>query len=91
MRTRRDGEQPRAQFRDSWDAPAGMGANSILPTTFDLEGSSIAAIQAGQLMFIAAVPCRSCAETSSALKPAYPGGEYLPSSTMKRSASIAAG
>src|SRR5437879_10302571 len=32
--------------------------------------------------------CSRCAETSSALKPAYPGGECLPNSSMKRSASM---
>src|SRR5579875_863979 len=69
----------------------GIWENSILPTTFDLAGSSIAAIQAGQLMLIAAVPCKRCAETSSALNPAYPGGEYFPSSSMNRSASTAGG
>src|SRR5580704_13815837 len=55
--------------------PAGMGANEILLTTLDFEGSSIAAIHAGQLMLMAAVDWRRCAETSSALNPAYPGGE----------------
>ncbi len=51
----------------------------------------MAAIQAGQLMLITAVDCSRCAETSSALNPAYPGGEYFPSSSMNRSASMAAG
>src|SRR5262249_49571933 len=65
--------------------------NSTLPTTFDFAGSSIAEIHAGQLMLITAVDCSKCAETSSALNPAYPGGEYFPSCSMNFSASIAAG
>jgi len=56
----------------------GICANSILPGIFDFNGSSIAAIHAGQLMLIAAVPCNRCAETSSALKPAYPGARPCP-------------
>src|SRR5258708_33972566 len=68
----------------------GIGTNSIFPVTFDFAGSSIAEIQAGQLMLIAAVDCSRCADTSSALNPAYPGGESLPSSSMKPSAPTAA-
>src|SRR6266516_1345420 len=73
--------------RPGFFAP-GIVVNSILPITFDLAGSLNEEIHAGQLIEIAAVPCNRCAPTSSALKLAYPGGEYLPSSSMNFSAAI---
>src|SRR5262249_6941226 len=64
-----------------WRSPLGKGMTAILPDTFDLDGSSIWTLNAGQTIALIVEPLSIAAPTSSALKFTAPGGAISSSPT----------